>query len=179
MYSLLLATVLAAHAGTLAGVTLPDAATVGNQRVVLNGMGLREKLMIDIYVGGLYLPAKSQDPAAIIALDQPKRVVMHFIYSRVTRAQMLETFEEGFAALPAAQAHRAEIERMESWVPAEVRAGQEITFDYVPGKGTSMLVDGRELGTIPGVEFMKLVFGIYVGPKPPTEALKAGLLGRT
>lgn len=179
MYSLLLATVLAAHAGTLAGVTLPDAATVGNQRVVLNGMGLREKLMIDIYVGGLYLPAKSQDPAAIIALDQPKRVVMHFIYSRVTRAQMLETFEEGFAALPAAQAHRAEIERMESWVPAEVHAGQEITFDYVPGKGTSMLVDGRELGTIPGVEFMKLVFGIYVGPKPPTEALKAGLLGRT
>lgn len=179
MWSLLVAFALHAHAGTLAGVTLPDAASVGGQRVVLNGMGLREKLFVDIYVGGLYLTHPTKDGSAAIAADQPKRVVMHFIYSKVTRAQMIETFEEGFGVLPAAAAQRANIEKMESWVPEVVTAGQQLSFDYVPGRGTTLVYQGRELGTIPGVEFMKLVWGIFLGPKPPTEALKAGLLGRT
>lgn len=177
MVALLLALVLDAQAKSLAGVTLPDAASVGGQRVQLNGMGLREKLFIDIYVGGLYLTHPTHDAAAAIAADEPKRVVMHFIYTKVTKAQMIETFEESFAGLPAAASQRANIEKMESWVPPEVLAGQELTFDYLPGRGTTLLFNGKELGTIPGTEFMKLVWGIYLGPKPPTEALKAGLLG--
>ena len=40
-----------AHAASLAGVTVPDSATVGGSTLVLNGMGLREKYFIDIYVG--------------------------------------------------------------------------------------------------------------------------------
>ena len=46
-------------AATLADVTLPDTVTVGNQTLVLNGMGLRTKLFIKVYVGGLYLEKKS------------------------------------------------------------------------------------------------------------------------
>ena len=49
LLSLLLA-LSPAHAATLAGVTLADTATVGGQPVVLNGMGLREKYFLDIYV---------------------------------------------------------------------------------------------------------------------------------
>jgi len=164
------------HAATLAGVTLPDSATVAGQRVELNGLGLREKFFVDIYVGGLYLSHRTTDGAGAIAADEPKRVVMHFIYSKVTREQMVETFEEGFAGLPGVATHRADIDRMIAWVPAQVVAGQEIVFDYSPGKGTSMVLDGKVLGTIPGAEFMKLVWGIYLGPHPPTEDLKRGML---
>lgn len=166
-----------AHAGSLAGVTLPDQVTVGGQAVTLNGLGLREKYFLDIYVGGLYLQHPTHDAAAAIKADEPKRVVMHFIYKAVTREQMLETFMEGFGEA-ASGPRAADIATMKAWVPeAGVKKGDELGFDYEPGKGTSMVLNGRTLGTIAGVDFMKLVFGIYLGAKPPTAELKAGMLG--
>ena len=54
---------LPAAAGTLAGVTLPDKADVDGKSLVLNGMGLRKKLVIKVYVGGLYLPQKEKSAA--------------------------------------------------------------------------------------------------------------------
>jgi hypothetical protein len=175
MFALLLAAT--AHAATLAGVTLADAASVSGQRVALNGVGLREKLFIDIYVGGLYLTHTTHDPAAAIAADEPKRILMHFIYSKVTRAQIVETFEEGFGTQPGVAAQKANIDALLALVPEQVVAGQELALEYSPGKGTSLVLDGRTLGTIPGAEFMKLVWNIYLGPHPPTEELKRGLLG--
>lgn len=171
---LLLATL--AQAKTLAGVTLPDTLQLGGQSLTLNGMGLREKFYIDVYVGGLYLQHPTHDGAAAIAADEPKRVLMHFIYKEVTREQILETFHEGFgSAVSGAEA--ANIAKMEAWVPAAIKSGETMGFDYVPGVGTSFLVNGKTMGTIPGTAFMKLVWGIYLGPKPPTANLKAGLLG--
>lgn len=166
-----------AFAGSLAGVTVPDKVTLGGQGLSLNGLGLREKYTFDIYVGALYLQHPTHDAAAAIAADEPKRVLMHFIYDEVSRKQMLETFNEGFG--DAAQGPQAaNIATMEAWVPAAgVKKGDELGFDYVPGVGTSLVLNGRTLGTVPGVDFMRLVFGIYLGPRPPTKALKQGLLG--
>lgn len=176
MLTLLLFPTLA-FAQSLAGVTLPDTATVGGEVVTLNGLGLREKYFLDIYVGALYLQHPTRAAATAIAADEPKRVVMHFTYRTITKQQMLETFTEGFGAA-AVGPQGANIAKMTAWVPSGgVKAGDEISFDYVPGVGTSMLLNGRVLGTVPGAEFMKLVFEIYLGPKPPTPELKAGMLG--
>ncbi len=165
-------------AGTLAGVSLPDSATVGGAPVILNGMGLREKYYIDIYLGALYLTHPTHDGISAINADEPKRIVMHFIYPRVTKAQIVETFEEQFGANPAAVAVRPNIDMMEGWLPEVVHAGDELAFDYEPGKGTTMRVLGKVAGTIPGAGFMKLVWSVYLGAKPPTAALKNGMLGK-
>ncbi len=92
--ALALALSLPAVAGELAGVTMPDSDTVAGQSVVLNGMALREKFFLDIYVGGLYLPAKSSDGAAVIAQDVPKKLHMQFIYSEVPAEKTIETYRE-------------------------------------------------------------------------------------
>ncbi len=165
-------------AASLAGVTLPDTAAVSGQPVRLNGLGLREKYLVDVYVGGLYLTNPTGDAAAAIAADEPKRMVMHFVYRAVSRERMHAVFLEGFGST-ATGPQSAKVKRMGEWVPAEgVKRGDELAFDYVPGVGTSMTLNGRTLGTIEGADFMKLVFGIYLGPNPPTAALKEGLLGR-
>ena len=39
----------------------------GGQPLVLNGVGLREKFWVDVYVGSLYLPVKSDDVAEILS----------------------------------------------------------------------------------------------------------------
>ncbi|MBV8201615.1 MAG: chalcone isomerase family protein, partial [Acidobacteria bacterium] len=52
-----------AAAATLADVTLPDKVDAGGQPLVLDGLGLRKKFFIKVYVGGLYLPARESSPA--------------------------------------------------------------------------------------------------------------------
>lgn len=176
LLSLLLA-LSPAHAATLAGVTLADTATVGGQPVVLNGMGLREKYFLDIYVGGLYVPTKTASAAAILAADSPRRMVMHFLYRKLSRQQMLDSFLEDFGKQPGVASQQANIDKLLAVVPAEVLSGEEIVFDYAPGVGTTMSHKGKALVTVPSADFMKMIFGIWLGPTPPTAALKEGLLG--
>lgn len=166
-----------AFAGSLAGVTLPDSATVAGAPLVLNGMGLREKYFIDVYVGGLYLPSKTSDANKAINDDVAKRVVMHFIYGKVTKEQVVETFMEGFGD-KATGPQKANVDKLIAVVPAEIVKGEELTLDYAPGVGTSLSFKGKTLVTVPGTDFMKMVWTVYLGPKPPTEALKSGLLGK-
>ncbi len=52
-----------------------------------------------------------------------------------------------------------------------------MTIQYEPGTGTTLLVNGQAKGTVPGVEFMKLIFGNYVGPNA-NKVLREGLLGQ-
>ncbi len=166
-----------ALAKSLAGVSLPDASTVAATPVVLNGIGLREKYFLDIYVGGLYLPAPSRDAGAIIAAEVPKRIEMHFVYREVSRDQMLASFREDFGSQPGVADKTQYVDRIVGWLPASVQRGDVMAFEYLPGVGTRMMLNGKTLGTIAGQDFMRLVFGVYLGSKPPTEALKAGLLG--
>jgi hypothetical protein len=49
-------------AGTLADVTLPDTVQVGGRTLVLNGLGLRKKFVVKVYVAGLYLEQKFLRP---------------------------------------------------------------------------------------------------------------------
>lgn len=61
------------------------------------------------------------------------------------------------------------MKKMEGWVPAGgVKRGDELSFDYLPGTGTAMLLNGRTLGTIAGTDFMKLVSASSSAPvRPP------------
>jgi len=162
-------------AATLAGVTLPDTATVNNQTLVLNGLGLRSKLMIKVYVGALYIEKKTSDPAAIISADAPKRVVLHFIYDP-SREQMVDAFKEGFEG-NAPGKFKPEVEK---WLAAQegFQKGEQLVVTYVPGTGTTLTIKGKDKLTIPGLPFAQAVFSVWFGPKPPSGDLKNGMLGK-
>jgi Chalcone isomerase-like len=163
-------------AATLAGVTLPDTITVGNQTLVLNGLGLRTKMFFKVYVGGLYLEKKSADAAAIIQSDTTKRVVLQFVYGEVTRDQMVESFTEGFKG-NAPGAVTSQVDQFLAALEA-MKKGEQLVVTYVPGTGTTLTIRGRDKLTIAGLPFARAVFSVWLGPKPPTSDLKNGLLGK-
>ncbi len=167
----------AAFAGELAGVKLPDTKTVAGKTLKLNGMGLRKKAVFKVYVGGLYLEAPSKDPNAVVAADAPKSIEMHFLRS-VGRDSLVDAFKEGFEANAGQKAvnQKAAIEKMYGMV-ADVKDGSKLTFTYAPGAGTTVGRDGKDVGTIEGKEFADALFLLWMGPKPPSEDLKKGLLG--
>ncbi len=166
------------QAGTLASVTLPDTAQVGSTSLVLNGLGLRTKYMVKVYVAGLYLAKKSSDPAAILKADAPKRIVMHFVRD-VTKDQITDGFSESFQnnTPEAAKTLKPDIDRLVSLLDS-VKDGEEIIFTYVRATGTTITIAGKEKVTIPGPAFAEMLFSVWLGPKPPNASLKRGILGQ-
>ena len=170
-------TVVPAAAMELAGVTLPDATTVNGSALKLNGMGVRKKLFIKVYVGGLYVATPNHDAAAIIAADEPKQVVMHFLYSKVGKDKLTEAWREGFANNSAANlpALRARLDQFCALWPDMTR-GERAVITYIPGTGTRLELNGKDAGVIPGKDFADAMFAVWLGAKPADAGLKAGML---
>ena len=172
-----LASIVQLDAASLAGVTLPDTVSIGSTRLVLNGLGLRTKFVVKVYVVGLYLVQKSSDTDAILKAEEPKRIVMHFLHG-VSKNQMADAFQESFRDnTPAAsQQMTTEIDRLLAALEP-LQEQDEMVFTYVPGLGTTLAVKGQEKVTIAGAPFAQMLFSVWLGPKPPNAGLKKGLLG--
>lgn len=165
-------------AGTLAGVTMDDAAAVNGQNLVLNGMGLRKKLFIKVYVGGLYLPAKQSNASTVFATDQSRRMVMHFLYS-VSKNQMCDAWEEGLTdnTPNASPEVKAAFKTLCSWMEA-IPSGNRLVLTYVPGTGTTVEVNGKPKGTLPGKATSDAILATWIGANPaPGEDFKKAVLG--
>lgn len=169
-----------AAAGRKAGVTMPDTITVADKQLTLNGMGLREAtwLDIDVYVAGLYVEHVSSNPTQLINADEVKRFVMRFVRD-VDHDKIVDAWHEGFAgnATVAVAKLKPYIDRLDAWTPS-FDDGDTLTFTYVPGEGVSVDYNGTRKGTIKDADFARSLFAIWLGPKPPTKAVKAGLLGK-
>ncbi|MGH9441929.1 MAG: chalcone isomerase family protein [Thermoanaerobaculia bacterium] len=163
----------------LAGVTLPDSVSVSGKTIKLNGLGVRTKLFFKIYVAGLYLETPTHDETQAVTSEETKKVLMHFLYKKVTAKQLVDGWEDGFRDNSPAEIGKlkGEIAQFESWM-TDLTAGQEMAFSYVPGIGTTVEILGHPKGTIPGQDFMRALFRVWLGVNPPTGELKSGMLGK-
>jgi hypothetical protein len=169
---------LPAGAGTLAGVTLPDKADAGGQSLMLNGMGLRTKFFIKVYVGGLYLAQKEKTAAKALSEDTPRRMVMHFLYS-VSKEQMCDAWKEGLEQnTPKASPDvKKSFASLCAWMEP-IPKGNELVLTYVPGKGTEVQVNGKSKGTVEGKPTSDAILNTWIGPDPaPGADFKKGVLG--
>jgi len=166
------------HAASLAGVTMPDSAQVGSANLVLNGLGLRTKFMVKVYVAGLYLEQKSSDPNAILKSEGPKKIVMQFLHG-VSKSQMTDAFTESFNdnSPDAMKTMKADIDRFLG-IMEPLKSGDQMVFTYVPGTGTTVAINGQDKLTIAGSAFEPVLLSVWLGPKPPTADVKKGMLGK-
>ncbi len=166
-----------ALARDVSGVEVPDRETVAGQELRLNGVGVRKKLWIEVYVGALYVTTASADGEAIVGADAPKRVRMVFLRD-VDRKAILGAFRDGFEANSRAQL--AALERdLERIGPAigDVKKGGEIVVTYVPGEGTTVIGPAGTV-TVQGKAFADALFRNWIGAKPADGDLKKRMLGR-
>lgn len=180
--ALLLAAALVAtplFAANVGGVNLEDKITVGNQSLVLNGAGIRKKLFIKVYVGALYTTAKERSAERITASDTPRRLLMHFLFD-VDKGKISEAWSEGLADnTPNASAEvKKNFATLESWMQ-DMKKGQRLVMTYVPGTGTTVEVNGKVKGTLPGKATNDAIIATWIGPKPgPGDDFKSAVLGK-
>ena len=170
-----------AAAAELSGVMVDDEFTAaGGQKLVLNGIGLREKLWIDVYVGSLYLAEKSDDVAEILSKPGPWRVQLDFIYKEVDRQKLVDSWREGFEKNQDEESLKQLQSRMDqfyAYFDSSAVKKDRYTFDYDPAKGTLVSKNGELLGTIEGEDFKNALLEIWLGNHPADKKLKKGMLG--
>lgn len=172
-----------AQGAELAGVRYPATTQVGNANLQLNGAGIRYKFVVKVYTAGLYLGQKSASPEQVLSQPGPKR--MHVVMLREIDANELgKLFTRGMQ-------DNAPREEFSKFIPgtlklAEIfsaqkrlKAGDSFFVDFVPGVGTTVLVNGKPTAEpIKEPEFYSALLRIWLGPHPADSALKDALLGK-
>jgi len=169
-----------ALAKEVAGVAVPETATLAGKTLVLNGAGLRSKMFIKVYVGALYLEQKSGDANAILAADAPWKVTMSFKRD-VDKKKILETFREGFENNSSSSAQLAQIlpglAQLDGAL-SDLKNGQELVITYLPGTGATLTAPGGAAATVEGKPFADALLRNWLGEKPADGDLKKAMLGK-
>ena len=184
----ILAAMLLTAAATLAqaveveGVKFEPTVEVGGQPLQLNGAGVRTRVMFKVYAAGLYVPQKSNSPAALLAQKGPRRVAIGMLRN-VDADTFVGALNDGLKANLSAEqlaALKPQIEALNAIFKTvgEARKGDQINFEFTPEAGTRVVVNGQPRGAaIPGENFFEAVLRIWIGDKPVDGDLKRGLLG--
>src|SRR5438067_9930660 len=124
--ALLLLVAAPAIARELAGVTMPDTASVAGKTLKLNGMGLRTKWFFKVYVAGLYLENPTRSAEAAVSADQVKRVELRLLRD-LDRGKITEAISEGFEqnSKPQLTALKPRLDRLNAMIP-DVKKGDPI-----------------------------------------------------
>ncbi len=166
------------QAGELNGVSMPDSIDVNGQNLVLNGMALRKKAFIKVYVAGLYLPSQQSSADTILDADTARSLSMHFVRS-VGGEKICGAWKEGLAANTpdASEDLKAKFNTLCKWM-ADAKDGDEYIFRYLPGTGTEVWFKSQKKGVIESKAFADALYRCWIGQKPgPGEAFKQALLG--
>jgi hypothetical protein len=173
----------AAPSVELAGVKLPGSVQVGGATLQLNGAGIRYKFFIKVYTAGLYLTGRAETPETALAAAGPKRIQVQMLRD-IDANELGRLFTRGMQD----NMTRAEFSKS---IPGTLRmaeifssrrklvAGDNFSVDWVPGIGTSVLVNGKPQGEpIKEPEFFNALLSIWLGKRPADGDLKAALLGQ-
>jgi hypothetical protein len=182
--SVMLGMAQVASALEVSGVKLDETARVGNQDLKLNGAGIRYKVIFKVYVAGLYIAEKKNNLADVLAVPGAKRISLTML-----RDVESETFGQAFMdgiKKNTDLAERAKFINQEltfgqlfASVP-ELKKGDVLTVDWIPGSGTVVMVNGKKLTEyIPDVQFYNALMKIWLGRSPADAKLKAAMLGET
>jgi hypothetical protein len=131
---------------------------------------------VKVYVMGLYLESKSSDPQSIIASGGNKRIAMHFVHdvsADKLRGGWAEGFEDNTVDVAGID---AEIEKFNASM-RDVKSGDSIVLDF-SSDSVDVLINDTRIDSISGKAFQRALLAIWLGPKPPNQELKQGILGR-
>lgn len=174
---------LMVRAAEVEGVKLMDKVRISESgpELVLNGAGVRTRMVFKVYVGALYLPQKRTTVEAVLGDNSARRVALHMLRD-VGADQLFSALNDGLKnnnapdQLAKIDAQIKQLEGIFAKAKA-VKSGDVILLDYAPGAGTRVTVNGEAKGTIVSDEFNAALLRIWLGDKPAEASLKRAMLG--
>ena len=168
-----------AVAAEVGGVKLDDKVSMGATELVLNGAGVRTRVVFKVYVASLYLPQKAADLAGVLAKG-PRRVQLNLLRT-LSADQLVDALNEGLAENNTAAelaAVKSQVDQMATIMKSfkEVKEKDGVSLDFVEG-ATRIGLNGEAKGSIDGDAFNQALTKVWLGDKPVQADLKKSLLG--
>lgn len=171
------------QAQTVADIDIADTVSHSNQstKLVLNGAGIRTKFIFDIYIGSLYLEKKliNTNADAIYNATGEKRISMYFLYNEISKEKLVNGWNDGFKNNLSDEElikFKNNINQFNSLFVA-VKKGDVINLNFIPTTGTSVVINGKSMGSIEGDDFFIALLKLWLGDEPADSDLKQAMLG--
>lgn len=159
--------------------SFPATTECGNTMLVLQGAGLCEWgfLGIDLYRGAFYVERKVTSADEALRADQ--RMVVHLDFVRALSKDQLSAAWTGSAEVNTKGDPHDHGPALRQLCDAmrDVDDGDSYSFVLTPSDGTRVLRNGSECAHIDDEAFRRLFVKLYLGPDPPTKALRKAMLG--
>lgn len=158
---------------------IPSTMEYQGAKLMLNGHGSRVKMFMKVYENSLYLLSSSSNAEEIMNKDEAMAIRIDVTSSLVTVNTMKKALNEGLVKSTDNNTGpiMKEIDQLTSTFNSEVGTGDFYEFIYLPGAGTNVLKNSEYIDTIPGIEFKKAFFGIWISNNPIQKNLKKTMLG--
>ena len=168
-----------AFGAELKGMTYPDSIEQDGKTLVLNGLGLRlvSFLKVKVYVGALYLESKSSDGGQILKSPGIKKIDMGFLRD-VGSGKLNSAWEDDFKenCHSACDAAKPALEKLKALM-VDLKQDDHLAFVFRAGK-VEVLLNGKSRGQIENKEFPEILLSTWLGPHPPNDEVKDGMLGK-
>lgn len=162
------------------GVEVPEVVETENGILLLNGTGKRDVFDKKLYVAGLYLQAPETDWQEVVEADAPMAIQLHVTDAMVASSDMvINAINSGFRSnMPRGDISpiKDKAEAFKACFSDFVYNDDKFLIEYIPDVGTTVYKNGEKKDTIPGYEFKKAAFSIWIGKKPAQKSMRAGML---
>lgn len=172
----------------LGSATFARSVDLGDTALSLNGAGIRYRFGFKVYAAGLYLQNKASTPEAALAASGPKRIQLVML-REIDGAELGKLFVRGI------ESNTPKGEDLSKIVPGTSRmgdafaqvftggkklaVGETLTLDFVPGAGTIMSHNGKQVGEVTKEpQFYVALMRLWLGQDPADKQLKEALLGQ-
>ena len=162
------------------GVIVPRKLEFKGNTLQLNGFGTRSKMFVEVYVQALFLSKLSQDPKEIIESDSEMAIRIQITSAMVSSSKLTRNLHKGFeqSSGDIIETLRPRMELLKEMLSDKIVENDVFNLIYNPNDTSIWIYKNDELkGQIPGFDFKKAFFGIWLSDKPVDEKLKNDLLG--
>lgn len=164
----------------VAGVRIDDTARSGGTELVLNGAGVRTRVVFKVYVAALYTPRKTSNAAALIDSREPRRIIMHMLRD-LDADSLVGALQDGLRnnhSEAELARLKPEIDQFEQLMrtAGNAKAGDTIGIDFA-SDGIVVAFNGQMKGSVAGDAFARALLKVWLGEKPADAGLKKALLG--
>jgi len=164
---------------TINAAEIPETIEYQGTQLILNGYGTRIIFFMKVYEGSLYLEDKSSDANKIINGDETMAIRIDVLSNMVTADAMKKALNEGLEKSTGNNTGTIseEMNQLSSSFNTAVTTGDFYEFIYLPETGTHVVKNQQLVDVIPGLEFKKAFFGIFLSVDPIQKNLKKAMLG--
>ena len=164
---------------TIHAAEIPKTIKYQGSELILNGHGTRVIFFMKVYEGSLYLENKSTNANSIVSGNDSMALRIDVLSTMVTADAMKKALNEGLEkstggnTVPISE----EMKQLSSSFNTGVTTGDFYEFIYLPDTGTHVVKNNQLVDVIPGLEFKKAFFGIFLSENPIQKNLKKAMLG--